>query len=109
MKRIKYICFILLLTIISYNILQIFGNKYVDSVEQYVSTDIGGINTSAYPGIKERIQSLKAKYPNWNFKLLYTNLDWNTVIIHVIQVGFALFVEIVRMIMVHGDVHHKQQ
>lgn len=80
MKRIKCICLILLLTIISYTILQLFGNQYTYGVSQQISTDINGINASAYPGIKERIQSLKAKYPNWNFKILYTNLDWNTVI-----------------------------
>lgn len=45
-----------------------------------MSTNINGIDESAYPGIKDRINALKAKYPNWNFKILYTDLDWNEVI-----------------------------
>lgn len=47
---------------------------------QSISTDINGIDTSRYPGIKEAITSLKAEHPNWNFKILYTGLDWNDVI-----------------------------
>ena len=47
---------------------------------QSISTDINGIDTSRYPGIKEAITSLKTEHPNWNFKILYTGLDWNDVI-----------------------------
>lgn len=50
------------------------------SVKQTVSSDINSINTSKYPGIKEKIQALQNKYPNWKFKVLYTGLDWNEVI-----------------------------
>ena len=46
----------------------------------YISTDINGIDSLKYPGYKEKLQQLKSQYPNWNFKLLYTGLDWNTVI-----------------------------
>ena len=50
------------------------------SVKQTVSSDINSINTSKYPGIKEKIQALQNKYPNWKFKVLYTGLDCNEVI-----------------------------
>ncbi len=80
MKKVKYIAIILLFTLISYTILQFLGNKYTYALSQTIDTNVDGINMSAYPGIKERIQELQKKYPNWTFKLLYTNLDWNTVI-----------------------------
>ncbi|MBR2744064.1 MAG: SH3 domain-containing protein [Clostridia bacterium] len=35
---------------------------------------------SKYPGYQQLIENLKAKHPNWNFKILYTGLDWNQVI-----------------------------
>ena len=44
------------------------------------SEDINAIDTSKYPGIKEQIQQLKNKHPNWTFKILYTNIDWNEAI-----------------------------
>ncbi len=80
MKKAKYLCLILLFTIISYTILQLYGNQYTYSVAQQLSSDINGIDAAAYSGVKEKIQELQKKYPNWNFKVLYTNLDWNDVI-----------------------------
>ena len=44
------------------------------------SEDINAIDSSKYPGIKEQLQQLKNKHPNWNFKILYTNIDWNEAI-----------------------------
>ena len=38
------------------------------------------IDTSKYPGYKEKIQSLMEKHPNWNFELLYTGLKYDDVI-----------------------------
>ena len=35
---------------------------------------------SKYPGYTELINNLKKAHPNWNFRILYTGLDWNTVI-----------------------------
>ncbi len=80
MKRKKYICLIILFTMLSYAILQLFGNRYSYSVTQQVSSDVNGINVNVYPGIKESIQQLQKAHPNWNFKLLYTNLNWSDVI-----------------------------
>lgn len=35
---------------------------------------------SNYPGYTELIDTLKKAHPNWNFRILYTGLDWNQVI-----------------------------
>ena len=47
---------------------------------QVTSSNINEINTLKYPGVKEAIANLKASHPNWNFKILYTGLDWQDVI-----------------------------
>ena len=51
-----------------------------NAAAQVTSSNIEEINTLKYPGIKEAIASLKASHPNWNFKILYTGLDWYEVI-----------------------------
>lgn len=61
-----YICSMILLQIKSYA---------AQTTEQYSSSKI-----SKYPGYVELIEGLKSKYPNWQFKVLYTGLDWNQVI-----------------------------
>lgn len=33
-----------------------------------------------YPGVTELINKLKEAHPEWNFRILYTGLDWNQVI-----------------------------
>ena len=52
----------------------------VNAVTQYKSTNIDEIDDSMYPGVKKLIQNMKKIYPNWNFKILYTGLDWNEVL-----------------------------
>lgn len=84
MKRTKklsigYIKKILSILIIFIIVTYIFTNIANASTQQ-ISDDINGIDTNQYPGIKEKIQQLKARYPNWNFKILYTNLSWDDVI-----------------------------
>ncbi len=51
-----------------------------NAADQITSSNVNEINTLRYPGIKEAIASLKASHPNWNFKILYTGLDWYEVI-----------------------------
>ena len=51
-----------------------------NAAAQVTSSNIEEINTLKYPGIKEAIASLKVSHPNWNFKILYTGLDWHEVI-----------------------------
>ena len=50
------------------------------AVNQTISQDIENLDSNTYPQIKEMIQNLKNEHPNWNFKILYTGLDWNDVI-----------------------------
>lgn len=44
------------------------------------STENYSSKINNYPGYQSLIDNLKSKHPNWNFKLLYTGLDWNQVI-----------------------------
>ncbi len=78
--KIKIISVILILTIMLNILMSITIQNKSYAVTQNFSTDIDKIDDSKYPGIKERIKQLKNKYPNWQFKILYTGLDWNEVI-----------------------------
>lgn len=83
MKKIIKKVLISFLVITIYIILNIIcGNKQniVFAVNQTVSTDINSIDSNKYPQVKEIITSLKKQHPNWNFKILYTDLDWYDVI-----------------------------
>lgn len=75
-KRLLVI-FILIMSYIIINL--ICGNKAF-AVNQTVSTDINSINSSQYPQIKEMLQTLKSQHPNWNFKILYTDIEWSDAI-----------------------------
>ena len=79
-KMKKVVKIILIAIIISYTILyQINPNKSY-AVVQTTSNDIENIDENKYQNIKNQIKALKEQYPNWNFKILYTGLDWNEVI-----------------------------
>ena len=79
MKRIKIISILVIINILISIMLNIFAYK-VKAVNQTKSNDINSIDTSKYPGIKEKIESLKSEHPNWNFTILYTGIDWNEAI-----------------------------
>ena len=79
MKKSKKILLFFLI-IMSYIIISLICCNKTYAVTQTISTDINSINTNKYPQIKELIQGLKKAHPNWNFKILYTGLDWNEVI-----------------------------
>lgn len=72
---------VLIITLILVNILLLsfFCNNSF-AVTQTISSDVNSINSNKYPKIKELLQKLKSEHPNWNFKILYTDLDWNEVI-----------------------------
>ena len=78
MKKIKIISVLSIISILSSIFLSLF--KYDIEAAQTVSTDINSINTSKYPLIKEKIESVKKEHPNWNFKILYTGIDWEKAI-----------------------------
>ena len=50
------------------------------AINQTISQDIETIESKTYPPTKEMIPKLKNEHQNWNFKILYTDLDWNEVI-----------------------------
>lgn len=78
----KYISVTLIILILSYTILGLFSfGSNTSYAATGFSTDISGINEKSYPGYKALIQNLQKKYPKWNFKLYYTGLKWNEVII----------------------------
>ena len=76
-KKNEVISVVILIIFVMYlcisNIIQI--KSYAAQSTQDYSSKINN-----YPGYKELIDNLKAKYPNWKFKILYTGLDWNQVI-----------------------------
>lgn len=76
----KILASIIILTMITYILSSILIQNKSLAVTQSTSTDINSIDSSKYPGVKEKIQALQKKYPNWKFKILYTGLDFNEVI-----------------------------
>lgn len=81
MKKItKIILLIIILSIILNICISLILKNKIYAINQTISNQIESINTSKYIGIKEKIQELQKKYPNWKFKILYTGLDWNEVI-----------------------------
>ncbi len=76
----KMLASIIIVTMITYILSSILIQNKSLAVTQSTSTDINSIDSSKYPGIKEKIQALQKKYPNWKFKILYTGLDFNEVI-----------------------------
>ena len=79
---IKLLSIMLLTTIISYSIVNLLvcGNKSFAAINQTETTDINSIDSNKYPQLKEMLQSLKTQHPNWNFKILYTDIEWSDAI-----------------------------
>lgn len=78
--KVRLISILIIINIIS-TFTGIFQNmSKATDVKQTLSTDINTINESKYPGIKSKINELKKQYPNWNFKILYTGINWEDAI-----------------------------
>ncbi len=75
----KKILIIFIVTVIYILILGFFKME-VFAVEQTISSDIEALDDNMYPQIKETLQKLKSEHPNWNFKILYTDIEWNEAI-----------------------------
>ena len=73
----KKIVITMLLTV--YILISLMSNV-VFAVSQSSTTDINSVDSNQYPLIKEMIQELKSKHPNWNFKILYTDIEWKDAI-----------------------------
>ena len=83
MKKFIKKLLVILILIISYMVINIiFENENFSAfaVNQTVSTDINSIDSNQYSQIKEMLQTLKSQHPNWNFKILYTDIEWSDAI-----------------------------
>ena len=78
-KNVKTISSIIILILIYILINFICINKSY-AITQTTSADINSINSNQYPQIKEILQNLKTEHPNWNFKILYTDIEWSEAI-----------------------------
>lgn len=72
----KVLKFILILTILVYFIISIISDNNVQAGTR--TEDLS--NLTKYPEIYTAIQEIKTVHPNWSFTVLYTGLDWNTVL-----------------------------
>jgi len=79
-KKQEIFAIIFLILIISNIFFAMVNVNQVFAVNQTISEDINSIDSSKYTGVKEQIQQLKTKHPNWSFKILYTDIDWNEAI-----------------------------
>ena len=73
MKKIISI-FLIVILLSAFLIVNILESSFAES-NRYVY-DGSNLDTSKYPGFKEKIKSLQAQYPNWTFKVLYTDLNY---------------------------------
>ena len=77
-NKVQVIAFLLIIIILM-NIVSLCTYN-VEAVTQSTSSDLSTLDNSKYPKIKEMIENLKNEHPNWNFKILYTGIDWEEVI-----------------------------
>ena len=73
MKKKKLLMIFIL--IIAYIIINSIFESEVFAISQSTTTGINSIDSNQYPQIKEMLQKLKAEHPNWNFKILYTDIN----------------------------------
>ena len=79
MKKTKAIAIILVVNIIC-SIMFCMNSNKVFAASQRIDNQISKIDEKKYPGIKKMIENLQKEHTNWRFKVLYTGLNWNTVI-----------------------------
>ena len=79
MKKTKVIAIILIINLICSLIFGLNPSK-VFAASQKIDNQISKIDDKKYPGIKKMIENLQKNHKNWKFKVLYTGLNWNTVV-----------------------------
>jgi len=79
MRKTKALAIILIINIIWVMFFLVCPNK-IFAVSQKIDNQINKIDDKKYPGIKNMIENIQKNHKNWNFKVLYTGLDWNNVI-----------------------------
>ena len=75
-KIISIFLFVILLS--AFLIVNILQSSFAES-NRYLY-DGTNLDTSKYPGFKERLDTIKANHPNWNFIIMETGLDFEQVI-----------------------------
>ena len=80
MKKFTKKLLVIFILIMSYIIINLICGNKAFAVNQTVSTDINSIDSNQYPQIKQMLQTLKSQHPNWNFKILYTDIQWSDAI-----------------------------
>lgn len=80
-KLIKWICILLVLVIFIQVFINIFLNNKVQAKGQNTKEYKKGSDMlDDYPGYSSLLDDLLDEHPNWTFTILYTGLDWDTVI-----------------------------
>lgn len=77
MKKIISI-FLIVILLSAFLIVNILKSSFAES-NRYVY-DGSNLDTSKYPGFKEKLDTLKANHPNWKFIIMETRLDFEQVI-----------------------------
>ena len=77
-KKVKIIFFALIIIILIAILISIYLKE--KDKQKYVEYNGKNLSESKYPGYKELIDNLLASHPNWTFTILFTGLDWDTVI-----------------------------
>ena len=77
MKKIISI-FLIVILLSAFLIVNILQSSFAES-NRYVY-DGSNLDTSKYPGFKEKLDTLKANHPNWKFIIMETGLDFEQVI-----------------------------
>ena len=86
MKRVmaihrRLIALTLIMSIIFSIIIMLLLNHEVIATSNRYEYNGNNLNTSLYPGYKEKLDALNKSHPNWDFIIMETGLDWNQTII----------------------------
>ena len=73
----KIITLIILFTLFFTAISVLFDMQIVEADSTRTIYTESNLDTAKYPGYKDLIDNLKKAHPNWVFKIMYTELDWN--------------------------------
>ena len=80
-KLIKWICILLVLVLVIQVIINLTLSNKVQAKEQNTKDYKKGSDMlDDYPGYASLLDDLLEEHPNWTFTILYTGLDWDTVI-----------------------------
>ena len=57
-----------------------YNEKNVKQKFNFIGTQISVVDSKKYPGVSEALNKLSKQYPNWQFEILYTGLDFYTAV-----------------------------